>query len=244
MRDNIRFYDPTEVDRIIRPVNNDLDGKSPRLFVVQADHGQILSVMRRVDSSYSVYYHDSELVRDVCDDIVGAVGLDLPDDFLLGTAVYSVGGFIFFNGLSVPLRILRQQIFLGGSVVPVDNQYTMRILLNGIGNAVWNFLDHKLWRNRADWKNEYRDIRSYRGDGDSYESAKHQHSLFYVASEDFRFFFGPAEAGRGIWYLDKLDRPVHPPPPEAADFWRREIDRYGSRESKTSRETSVSEGFT
>lgn len=228
----IDTYSPEEVDRFIRFFVDDRKTNGERINFIQANYNQHVMVQRPRELAYELYFHDHRIVLEIVDELCEITGLILPDEFFRGTSVYNVPGILMDKGITVTHRVLRQQIFLGSRVSPVPQGETWHNMFNALGNAVWNFLDHKVWRDRVEKsviKNEYRDIRRISQNNTSRRrgyNTKHQQNLFFIAAEDFRYLFGSALAGRGEWFLNQGEIPIPPPPMEVADFWRRELSKY------------------
>lgn len=219
----ITTYNVDEVENIIRFIKDDRYPSGDRINFIQADYVRHLMVQRAESLGYQIYTHSQETIDEVVSKFSEVTGIDIPDSFCQGTAVYNVPGVLMDNGVVVPLRILRQQIFLGASVYPVSISHTEHLLFHALGNALWNYLDYRVWgRSRSnDKKNEYRRLRDiHPANGAKYLS--HQHSLFYIAAEDFRYLFGTPVAGRGEWQLENSE--INPPiGEEVTDFWREEL---------------------
>lgn len=228
----IETHSPEEVDRFIRFFIDDRKSNGERINFIQANFNQHVMVQRPRDLPYEIYSHGHPTVLEIIEGLEDITGLVFPREFFRGTSIYNVPGILMDKGMVVNHRVLRQQIFLGAQTSPIPQVETWHSLFNALGNAVWNFLDHKIWRDRTEKteiKNEYREIR-----GISQEhlprrrdyKTKHQQNLFFIASEDFRYLFGSALAGRGDWFLQDGEVSVPPPLEEVADFWRRELNRY------------------
>ena len=228
----IEAYSPEEVDRFIRFFVDDTEAQGERITFIQAQFNQHVMVQRPRDLPYEIYSHDHHSVIEIVRDLSEITGIEFPNEFLRGTAIYNVPGILMDRGVVVTHRVLRQQIFLGASTSPIPHVQTWHSLFTALGNSVWNFLDHKVWRDRpekVEVKNEYRDIRGISQENTPRrrnQATKHQQNLFFIAAEDFRYLFGSALAGRGEWYLDAGEMPTPPPEDRVADFWRREISRY------------------
>lgn len=242
----IAAYFPDEVERFTRFFFDDREESERRISFVQANFNQHVMIQRPRDLPYQIFNHDQAAINEVLAEI-HHLGLSLPEEFYRGTSVYNINGVLMDKGVTVLHRVLRQQIFLGSSVDPIPAGQTHHFLFNAIGNAIWNFLDHSVWRDRTvkyERKNYYKELRGLEPDGQGRgrDRPKHQQNLFYVASEDFRYFFGSILAGRNEWYLDQKSEPAHwsnqipPPKNEVADFWRQELSKYEN--SSRSRETT------
>lgn len=205
-----------------------------RIFFVQGQYNQNIIYQHPDPLPYAIYNHDANTAREVLSRLPELTGLDIPEGYFSGTAVYNVPGLLYHMGMRVDLRVLRQQIFLGGSPRPLSVNDTESMLFHCIGNTLWNYMDSRLWTGNLQVKNEYRELRGIkiykaitpaRNNGVHRQNQKQQHNLFYIASEDFRYSFGTAMAGRGEWHLDKGPTPVAPPSPDVINFWRREVQR-------------------
>lgn len=245
-------YSPEEVERFTRFFFDDRESSERRISFVQANFNQHVMIQRPRDLPYQVFNHDQIAIKEILEEIPH-LGLDLPDEFYRGTSVYNINGVLMDKGVTVLHRVLRQQIFLGSSVDPIPSGQTHHFLFNAIGNAIWNFLDHSVWRDRTvkyERKNHYKSLRGLEPDnqGRAPSRPKHQQNLFYVASEDFRYFFGSILAGRNEWYLDQRNEPDHwsykiiPPKDEVADFWRQELSKYENTSNRREETHTESRG--
>lgn len=250
MNRGIAVITPEETDNMVRFIRDESVRESKRQYFVQGLYNQNLNVVSRRDIYYQLFPHNHGVIEEVAGRIAEASGLEIPVEFYKGSAIYNTNAYLMDRGIHVPFRILRQQIFLSGEPYPVSEQQTHRILFHAIGNALWDFMEYRIWNsggspfgsddrevNNAE-KNEYRDLRNYRSDLDKRDRTlkdrlKRQNDLFYVASEDFRCLFGSQYAGRDEWYLDQLEIPVPKPTPEVMNFWRRELLKYGNDHSST-----------
>ena len=232
---SIQFLDIEEVEGITRFLRDDTTPTEKRIFFIQAGYNQNIMVEPPDPLPYNVYTHNPVYIRDVLSQLEDLTGLDIPDSYYQGTAVYNVRGLLWHYGMHVDFRVSRQQIFLGGSTRVLSVNDTESILFHCIGNTLWNFIDNRVWAGNLDAKNEYRELRGlklYKGINptrtNNKTSQKHQNNLFYIAAEDFRYLFGTPMAGRGEWHLDRGAIPVAPPSPDVISFWRREVSRNAS----------------
>lgn len=241
VENNIETYSTEEVDSRIRFFVDDRAMHGDRLHFIVANFNQHVMVLRPQELPYDIYSNDDRVIGEIVENLADITGLYIPNKFMRGTSIYNVRGILQDQSLHVSHRVLRQQIFLSARTSPIFPGDTWHNLFNAIGNAVWNFLDYKVWNDRtkkADAKNYYREIRkipqnyprtrngSQRGRFSLNEN-KHQKNLFYIASEDFRYLFGSAMAGRGEWFLDNEgSMPISPPSDKVADFWIEELKRY------------------
>lgn len=213
------------------------NGTTRFVSVVVGRFNQFLPFVEQDDINYKLFVHDDGYASELVSGFVESTGLDIPRDFENGTDVYSVPGFIKSDDVPVPFVVMRQQIFLSAATFPVPQEATAQYLYHALGNALWNFLDSRVWRDSQEEKRRYREIRGLSPEYDPVRKRKniktmHQQSLFYIAAEDFRYLFGSSEAGRNKWMLDIDDafgNRIHPPSPEVIEFWKMELDRYGSR---------------
>jgi len=224
----ISVYNPEEVDGITRFFRDDRQQNGEKIHFIQADY--VRHVMIQKEISYDIYSHDQSVVNDVIENFSDATGLVIPEAFDKGTAVYNINGVLMDNGIVVPLRVLRQQIFLSGGVYPILRDATEHIMYHALGNALWNYLDYNVWKEDNERKNEYRRLRNIELGGPRAKYHKHQNSLFYIASEDFRYLFGTINAGRGQWFLDRHG--ISAPNAEViSNFWRREVESSAIKET-------------
>ena len=255
---SIEVYSPDEVDNKIRFFVDDRYMDGDRLQFIQANFNQHVMVLRPRELPYEIYSNDDMVIREIVDNLKSITGLDIPDDFVRGTSIYNVRGILQDRSLHVSHRVLRQQIFLSARTSPIAPGDTWHNLFNAIGNAIWNFLDYKVWNDRtrkADVKNYYREIRGIPQDYQRTRNgaqrgrppqSKHQKNLFYIAAEDFRFLFSSAMAGRGEWFLDNEGfMPISPPSDKVVDFWIDELRKYdeiySSRSESSEQEAPVAE---
>lgn len=221
----INIYTAEQVDGMTRFFRDDRASSGERIYFIQADFTRHLMIQR--DSPYFIHKHDDKHIADIVSKFEDSTGIKLPDDFIKGTTIYNVAGLLMDQGTQVPCRVLRQQVFLGGSTFPISPDHTEALLYHTLGNALWNFLDHNVWGDDNSKKNEYRQLRGIELSKNKGKYLKHQSSLFYIASEDFRYLFGTYNAGRNTWYLDQQG--IKCPHGEAvSNFWRREIESYGN----------------
>ncbi len=236
---SIEVYSPDEVDNKIRFFVDDRYMNGDRLHFIQGNFNQHVMVLRPRELPYEIYSNDSMVIKEIVGDLEKITGLDIPDEFVRGTSIYNVRGILQDRSLHVSHRVLRQQIFLSARTSPISPGDTWHNLFNAIGNAMWNFLDYKIWNDRekkTDVKNYYREIRGIPQDYQRNRNGsqrgrapqnKHQKNLFYIASEDFRFLFSTAMAGRGEWFLDNEgSMPISPPSDKVVDFWIDELRKY------------------
>ncbi len=236
MPKRIAFHDVNEVDEMVRSIIDDSRVDAPKIDVIQGYFTQIVRVTKRIDSPFMIHSHASNHVREILEGFDAAVGIDIPENYFESTGVYNVSGFIWQNGIHVPSKIMRQQIFLGGDVLPYDRSRTESVMYRSLGIALWNWMNYRIWGQSKEEKREYRIIRGERRyQDDSRDRAKHQQYLSYVAGEDFRYLFGTAQAGRGQWFLDQFEPSIPPPNPDVIHFWTREILRYGQRNGQTAK---------
>lgn len=233
MATKINVYTTEKTESIIRFFRDDRTPNSDRIDFIQADYVRHLMIHR--DLPYEIHHHDDSLVTEVVESFENASGIQLPEEFVAGTSIYNVPAVLMNMGIQVPFRVLRQQIFIGGSVAPIVPGQTEHNLFHALGNALWNYLDYNVWGNQNDKKNEYRKLRGIELIRNRSKSHKHQDSLFYIAAEDFRYLFGTINAGKGEWYLKNMGMQVGPPHVEAVGaFWRREIETNGNRVTEAS----------
>lgn len=232
MPKRITYHDIQEVDEMVRPIIDDSKPEAPKIDVIQARYNQIVRVTKRIDSRFMIYSHNSNDVRILLEGFEAATDLDIPENFYESTDVYNVSGILWEEGQRIPVKVMRQQIFLGGDILPYTELRTQLILYRALGTALWNWLNYRVWGQSKEEKKEYRLIRGERRyQDDNRDRVKQQQYLSYVAGEDFRYLFGTALAGRGQWYLDQFEPSIPPPNPEVIHFWTREINRYGQRHS-------------
>lgn len=230
----ITYYDLAESSKKTRFIRDDRLHHGEQIYFVQGDHSQNLQVQPPSRLSYNLYNHDSETIREILESIEDVIGTKLPDNFFQGTALYNIDGLIMHMGVPVTFRVLRQQMFLGSKTSPYTRQETESALFHVIGNALWNYFDHRTWRNPSASKMEYCALRGLpesmaalpRRKNTSMDIfPKHQRSLFYIGSEDFRYLFGTPAAGRGQWYLADGPEAIMPPSPDVINFWMRELSQ-------------------
>lgn len=234
MPKRITYHDVNEVDEMVRTIIDDRQLNPPKLDVINGQYNQIIPVLKRIDSPFMIHSHVPNVVKEILEGFDAAVGISIPENYFESTDVYNVSGLIWQDGIPVPSKVMRQQIFLGGSILPYDRTQTESILYRALGMALWNWMNYRIWGSSKEEKKEYRVVRQsdrrYQDDI-ARSSPKQQQYLSYVAGEDFRYLFGTAHAGRGQWYLDQFDPAIPPPNPEVVHFWTREIGRYGQRTS-------------
>lgn len=236
MPKRITYHDIPEVDEMVRTIIDDRHPNPPKMDVIQGQYSQIITMMKRIDSPFMIHSHNSGWVREILEGFEASIGIEVPENYFESTDVYNVSGFIWQDGLHVPSKVMRQQIFLAGDVLPYERSQTESILYRSLGIALWNWMNYRIWGSSKEEKKEYRQIRGERKyQDDVRDRPKQQQYLSYVAGEDFRYLFGTAQAGRGQWFLDQFEPVIPPPNPEVRHFWTREISRYGSRNNSTAR---------
>lgn len=226
----VTIHHPIDVDRMIRTLHDDTESSQRRTIkFIEGEHKQIVLVETQREAQFAIYSHEQDHLIEVLENIEGAIGFTLPDALKAGMHVYNTGCLLPFRGHPVPVRTFRQQIFLGGSIWPINQEQTSQIVFHGVGNAIWNFLDRKVWgtTKSAEMKRQYQTLRGLPPRSERQSSDKQQNQLFHIASEDFRFLFGTAEAGAGVWHMENDQLHIGPPNPEVMNFWRREIGSYG-----------------
>lgn len=232
-RMSILSYPPSEVERFIRFFYDDrIADENNRISFVQANFNQHIMIQRPRDLPYQIFNHDQIAIDEILE-LLRSIGIDIPEGFYKGTSVYNINGILMDRGVHVSHRVLRQQIFLGSSVDPIPTIQTRHLLFSAIGNALWNFLDHSVWRERNvkyERKNHYKNIRGLDVENNNprFGRMKHQQNLFYIAAEDFRYLFGSALEGGHEWFLDLSNEPIPPPDDSVADFWKEELSKYES----------------
>ncbi len=237
---SIQYHDLDETDRYTSFIRFDQSPDGNKMWFVRGKHHQNLQVVPEQDISHLVSTHSDRVVREIADSFIESVGLDIPDTFAFGTSIYNVRGLLHHFGVQVPFRVLRQQIFLSGGIFNINDESTYWTVYHALGNALWNFLDHNVWMQDTTKKNEYRELRGMSIAG-SRRSNVHQKNLFYIAAEDFRYLFGPSQAGREEWNLpsDGGFDVIGPPPPSIIDFWKKEISGYGDRDQNQQEEEDI-----
>lgn len=224
-------------ERFVRFIKDDVVPHGQPIYFVQANHGQSVMIQPRHMVPFVLFHPDIRDVAEIIDTLQKTLELPLPGDFQRGTSIYIVPGLLHMNGVPVLTRILRQQIFLGGSINPLSTEQVHCMVYNAIGNAIWNFMEHRVWNSDVTKKNAYRDLRGYFFDFDTTpgedgsprgrtQQVAYQQTLFSVASEDFRYFFADALGGRGEWFYDVGPNPISPPNPEVKNFWIHELKNY------------------
>ncbi len=226
---SIIVHDATYESKYIRFMRNDRVGGNSRMHYVIGNHLQHVYITPEREVSSEIFRHPLVLLHQICESIEEATGISIPEDFFRGTDVFNVNGLLWHDGVNVPFRVMRQQIFLGAGLYAYSEEDTWRMMYHCIGNAIWNFIDHKIWNKEIGPKDEYRQLRGI----DEYDSSNRgvgpRIQIFNVAAEDFRFLFGPSSAGSGEWNL----RNVRPPNPEVTNFWNKEIEKYASYNQET-----------
>jgi hypothetical protein len=253
MAEGIQVRSPEAVMRLTQFLRDESTFRGERKYFIKGEFNQQIMIYPPSVARYHLFPNSQEVVDTVASDIEDLIGFALPEKFKRTTIIYNAPSMIIVGSIPMPLKVERQQIFLGAAISPIPEEQTYKLCFHAIGNALWNFLYHEVWREgvpvededteRRVERNHYRELRNYplvEKSIDDNRRTRTQNSLFYVASEDFRYLFGNAAAGRGEWYLDQLDFPVPPPNPEVANFWRMETARYdGNLEEIEARETAT-----
>lgn len=225
----------------LRYINNDIGVKGgDRIYFAQGEFNQnVQAIPQESFRGRHMYFPRRSEVEEIILSLNEISGLPIPDAFYRSLNVHLVPGMLYHGGMTVPSRVIRQQIFIGAMSVPYTAETLHMTLFHALGNALWNYLDYWVWGSLGppmdddgdgvDFaeKNEYRRLRHFPYKSDVRTGNRQQRDLFYIAAEDFRYLCGTAEARRGEWFItaDVID----PPNPEVINFWMKEFAR-GSNE--------------
>ena len=226
----------------IRYITDDHLMRGERIYFAQGNYNQnVMVIPKTAFRGRHLFFPKPMTVEEIIEGLNDLTGLDIPEGFYRGLNVHLIPALLMQGGISVPSRVLRQQIFIGGMPTPFTEEMLHVTLFHALGNALWNYLDYRVWGARSEEdedterdyaeKNEYRTLRDFPYHQGT-QANNRQRDLFYVAAEDFRCLFGTPLAGRGEWYLD--GELVKQPNPEVSNFWRRELKRNGSYERAAS----------
>ena len=211
----------------IRFIKQDENRFDSRVNFIQV-FSQNCRVITEQECNSIIFSHSDALIREICENFVESTGLVIPDEFYNQTNVWNVPALVFSRGLHVPVRVLRQQILLGGDTYEISEQRTERLLIHGVGNALWNYIVNVKWRRDESRQNQYRRLRGLPEYASQHEyrrnRQRYQANLFFVAAEDFRYLFGTAGGGRSEWFLPSQGNDAVPAPgPDIASFWEEQL---------------------
>lgn len=232
MPSKIKLVGPAEVRNHLRYMQDDRFHRGQRLRFLQIDGSQAILIKTEEETPFYLHPHGKEGINNIIENLHEIIGFELPEDFYADCTLYNLGAIVMLRGSETPIRVVNSAILLGGSMWPHSREVTESLVMHGIGNALWNFLNQRAWRGDKDRKNEYRRIRGYPYDPDDRKrkpALRFQAGLFHVAAEDFRYLFGTATSGRGEWRLDVSQSPIPPPNPETVSFWKQEVAAYKAR---------------
>ena len=227
---SITYSNETDTSRYFRFIRRDEQKFDERINFITI-YGQNCRVVTEEEGNRPIFSHDNDAAEQLCRRLE-QIPITMPDQFWQHTHVWNVPALLYVKGVNVDIRVLRQQLLLGGSLMPIDATRTEHSLVTGFGQAIWDYFCNQVWKQDAYAKSmEYMNGRdTYSKLGSRYfkndrMNKYNQYTLENLIGEDFYYIFWSRD-----WIMDKI---AVAPGEHTKNFWNRELTNCAAQEATT-----------